>query len=456
MNKAPAGGLDSQLVVRERPEAPQLNIVPTREGVRDALKDESLLAGHPDATSAAQIFRAPRVVSSGTLAQVRRLAGNFARPLALAATLAACGSNEGVVQVPAQVSSDGGLVTAPVSGPVITADHSDPTPDDGLGWKGWVVLVLCSGATALALAGTGAFYGYRLLYTTKDLGAKEVGVFVRTGVLGTAAHYFNIGQDIEIRTGFPYTYMHFARKYEGGFQNTILNYPAPKEGAAENSDNDFKRVLESKNNVRHVFTWSVQASIAKGQEEKFYTNFYKKFGDKEQTGKVYDATQKALSDVVARLTFDDLPDALKKRPEISAQVQAHKQLADFARDFGLELTFILGDIEAPTSISNLAEEAAGQVLKLETATRNVEIQRKHGEAESARADGIAAGVAKIAAARTKALADRQAALGIKGDLPLVGMMALEALPDAARSFGEAFGAKSTPSTTHELDPTKKK
>lgn len=90
MNKAPAGGLDSQLVVRQQPEAPQLDIVPTREGVRNALENNRSLAGHPDAQVLLRALDAPRVLSSNALDEITRIGRGLGFPLALGALLPGC------------------------------------------------------------------------------------------------------------------------------------------------------------------------------------------------------------------------------------------------------------------------------------------------------------------------------------------------------------------------------
>lgn len=403
MNKAPAGGIDSQLVVRKQPEAPQLDIGPTREGVRDALKDESLMARHPDAQTLARVLDAPAVVSGHTMKLVGLVAAGAALP-----------------------GCDGSTILCVTAGTLIP----------------------------LALGGLGAKAAYDAFFTTRTLEAGQVGVFRRKGFIGNMA--VKLGKPtFEAYEGRPVT--HFIdQEYEGGFQNRIMNFPPPKKEAGGSVDADYHRGLKSTGQVIHDFAWSVtidKVPISEqnwGDVEKFYRNFYKGKTDEEQSALVFDATQKALNEVIASLTFKDVHDAESKRDAINTAVQNHKKLKEFKDKFGVELVFVLGEINAPKSLSDVAEERLVLEEKVKMGEDKVKVATKEGEAIQAKARGEAEQIRLVEDARTEALAKRVKDLGIPDSDKAKVVMA-----DAATRTADVLGSQVANMVTGWLEKSKK-
>ncbi len=403
MNKAPAGGLDSQLVVRERPKAPQLDIGPTREGVRNALENKSLLADHPDGGTLSHVLDAPAVVSSHTIELVGLVAAGAALP-----------------------GCDGSTVLCVAAGTLIP----------------------------LALAGVGAKAGYDAFFTTRTLEAGQVGIFRRKGLIGNVA--VKLGKPtFEAYEGRPVT--HFIdQEYEGGFLNRIMNFPPPKKEAAGSVDADYHRGLKSTGQVIHDFAWSVTIDKVPITEqnwdavEKFYRNFYKGKTDEEQSALVFDATQKALNEVIASLTFKDVHDAESKRDAINTAVQNHKKLKEFKDKFGVELVFVLGEINAPKSLSDIAEQRLVLEEQVKMGEDKVKVATKEGEALEAKAKGAAAKIKLEEDARTDALAKRVKDLGIPDSDKAKVVMA-----DAATRTADVLGGQVANMVSGWLDKSKK-
>lgn len=369
--------------------APKFSPIPTRADVRDVLSLDQSGAVHPDTATVARMLDAPSVLDEKARAMLTMVAAG--------AVLPGC---------------DGSTL----------------------------LCVLCSSAAFVALAGAAAWGGYKNFFATKDLGAGEWGVFVRTGVLGTIAGKMGIGADVEFNKARPRTYFKFARKYEAGFQDTVINYPVPAEqsnDALANGQSDYSRALEATDAVKHTFTWSVQARIIPGQEEKFYLNFKKKFGYGDQNTKIFDATQKALSDVVARITFDNVHDANKKRAQFNAEVQASPVLTEFSNTFGLQLTVLLGDIAAPESVSKKAELSATKKLDIEIAKSDIEIKKAQGEGERALQEGRGAAQKAAGLVQTEIYEARKKALGLD-EKQAVTMMGLDALSTTATRLADVL------------------
>ncbi len=402
-------GREPQPKIEATAVAPQLSPIPTRVDVRDVLSLNQAGAVHPDASTVARMLDAPSVLDDKAKAMVTMLAAG--------AVLPGC---------------DGSTL----------------------------LCVLCSGGALAALTGAVAWGGYKNFFATKDLGAGEWGVFVRTGVLGTIASKIGFGEDVEFNKEKPRTYFKFARKYEASFQDTVVNYPVPADksnDALANGQSDYSRLLEATDSVKHKFTWSVQARIIPGQEKKFYLNFKKKFNYGDQNTKVFDASQKALSDVVARITFDNVADANKKRAQFNTEVQSSPVLAEFANTFGLQLTVILGDIEAPDSVSKKAELSATKKLDIEIAKSDIEIKKAQGEGEKALQEGRGAAQKAAGLVQTEIYDARKKALGLD-EKQAVTMMGLDALATTATRLADVLTSRVAgpqPAPLPPADPSKK-
>ncbi len=374
--------------------APQLSSIETRADVRDVLALNQAGAVHPDAGTVARMLDAPSVVNDKVRAMVTMLAAG--------ALLPGC---------------DGSTL----------------------------LCVLCSGGALAALTGAVGYGLYNRFFETKNLGAGEYGVFVRSGVLGDFASRFNRAGDTVYEKGHPVTYFKLWRRYEAGFQDTVVNYPIPADqsnDALANGQSDYSRLLEATDTVKYKFTWSVQARIIPGKENEFYLNFKKKFNYGDQNTKVFDATQKALSDVVAKLTFKDVADANSKREKFNTDVQGHPFLVEFANTFGLQLTVILGDIEAPKSVSDKAELNAAKDLEIKIAEKDVKIKEAQGKGEQALQVGRGAAARAAGEIQTAIYKERQIALGLnpKEALAAIG---LDALRDTGAKVLDLLGGRSS-------------
>lgn len=374
--------------------APQLNSGETRADVRNVLALNQDGAVHPDAGTVARFLDAPSVVTDKLRAMVTMLAAG--------ALLPGC---------------DGSTL----------------------------LCVLCSSAAFAALTGAVGYGLYNRFFETRNLGAAEYGVFVRAGVLGDLASRFNRDGDVLFEKEHPVTYFKPWRRYEGGFQDTVVNYPIPADksiDALANGQSDYSRLLEATDAVKHKFTWSVQAEIIPEKVKLFYTKFKKKLDYDAQNTNVFDATQKALSDVVARITFDNVADANKKRARFNAEAQASPVLTDFANTFGLKLTIILGDIEAPKTVSDKAELNAAKDLDISISAKDVQIKENQGKGEAALQVGRSAAARAAGAVQTEVYKERQIALGLNPREALAAI-GLEALRDTGAKVLDIFGGRSS-------------
>ncbi len=439
MNKAPAGNLDSQLVVREQLKAPQLDVGPTREGVRTALEHKSLLAGHPDATTVSRMLSAPRVVSSGVLSQIRNIAGNFTRPLALAATLAACGSSERVIQVPVQIVSDGGVAIAPANSPVVTIDQPAPTSDEGMGWQGWLTLILCSG---IILAPLAAFA------TTLRLGkasAKAWKLMERSGLGGA----LGLPPEVKVYTGRTFLYSTFFRgelaevaKVSGNFPDqqreiAVARGKLGKEGETASMDTLMKAALRlgfspsfdsyaqpvEINGSPIFFTWSVNTDIVDPVKSHIY---FDPSGDYAlQSRKINDEIQPMVAEIVSSYKFTSMDEATSKRGEIATKLNNHPLLKTFQDKYGIKLVIKLADIASPDELQHAATRKLVELKNLETDEIAVKRAEKKGEADIKTAEARAKAI-EIVGLKENEIFGQKIEAANKASSPIVGASAFVA------------------------------
>lgn len=392
MKSSPAG-LQERVLPSTAPDLPRIDPTIARAEAREVLGAQSLPA-HPDASTLAHVLDAPAVASNRTMELVAVMAAGAALP-----------------------GCDAGTV---------------------------VCSVLGGGVVLLGLLGGTAYGVYQLGGATKNLESNEVGFFVRSGPLGWLAG--KLGKDPRfMHEGSSAVYNKFFYRFEGGFKKTTINFPIAEseKGSPRSTEGggDYKRVFPSAGgkdaagnevvgNIPHTFTWSARVIPIDGQEWLFYKNFAKKASYSDMSEKVYDASQKAVSDVVAAVKFRDLPDANDKKAQINELVQRSKHLADFSAEYGANIIVVLGDIQAPSSLIAKAEESAAIPYGIKLAEGKVKIAENEGKAQVARAEADAKATEVRAAALTGALKARVTELGItepSDRLKLVGINALEGL-----------------------------
>lgn len=411
MNSYPSRSVEHEIEKAKAavPTKPTPDALVVRDAARDVLEAGSL-AGvkHPDEGTLARTLDAPAVLDNRTLALITMLASGAALP-----------------------GCDGSTA----------------------------LCVLCSAATFIALV-VGVGYGAKKyildnFVVTKTLKTREVGVFVRHGLVGNFVGVKFLGKPaVEAYEARPVSYWTFDQEYEGGYINQPVNYPLPKEnadGTMAEGDNDFTRKLEAKDNVEYVFTWSVLVEVipdvgnSDENKLKFYGKFKKGLSNQRQTGLIYDLTQKALSDVVAKKTFLDVTDANSKRDAISAEVQTHPNIKLLRDEFAIKATVSLGDIAAPPAVVAVAEERRVVGERAKMVADKVAIAKGEGDAIEARADGEVAAFNKLASAKTAALTQRIHDFGLTDGWHKVAITGVELLPDVVRAVRQpqassSFGA----------------
>lgn len=393
MKNAPSSGTDRLPSAVEAPAAlapGQIIVKETRGNAREALNAADALSVNRDAVDLARALDAPAVLDNKTLALLTMIASGVALP-----------------------GCDAGTVCCVIGGVAVP-----------LGIAG--VLLIARNIR------------------TKNLKAGEVGVFTRHGLFGNLAQKLGFPR-VEIYKGRPVTYLAFDQEYEGGFLDQPVNFPAPKEGKDGQAIGgaDYSKVLESEDNVRHTFTWSVIVEVLPDADEKKWPNkqkFYEKFkkgkSDADQSGIIYDITQKALSKVVGKTTFKDVTDANQKHDAISAAV--HAAIKDtFAETFGASVTFNLGDIQAPAALAKIAEEKLILAERAKMGANRIQIAEDEGKANLKRAEHDAQALKTREGALTEALGDRVTKLGLNDDKAKSTVV----LADAATRTAETLGTK---------------
>ena len=427
MKSSPAGG---SRVEREL-SSDQLSFAPlgpeviatTRRSAHDVLEaQDSSLPENPEVHTLAQSLDAHSVVSNATLDGVKKVA------------------------------------TAPLA--AIVAGAVLPGCD--------ATTVLCGmGTSGLILAGLG-YAGYKAIFDTVNVGAGEVAVITRRGERGWIHSKLLRGDNVQFLPEGANPVFKGVWTVEDRFRDTIITYPAKNIDSAE--PNDFKAKIRTTpspsvaattttpaisatpGNVEHVFSWSVEARIfGPSAYGVFYRNFKKKFDDKTQSEKIYDATQKALQAAVIKLGFRDLTDIQSKRADIIREVQNDERVQALKTDYGLEIKFILGDISAPSSINQLATVAAEQPLRLATAKASVDIANAEGERDVVAARRRA----EAMSLETAALKEQGDALGVTSNaFAALGFTALHRPDSLAQLLGKSVSTNQAPDSSKQ-DPNKK-